>query len=102
MRLGAVDPAPATDTLLYAPASGKTGTIKVFVANRVSSPARIRLIHRPGPAATVNADYLAFDEPIPGNQGRRSAVFDVANPAEIHVRTDIAGLTFQANGIERT
>ncbi len=102
MRLGAVSPAPATETLLYAPAVGVTGTIKVFIANRVSSPARVKVVHRPGAGATVDEDYLTFDEAVPGNEARRSAVFDIKNPAEIHVVTDIAGVTFQANGFERT
>lgn len=102
MRLGAVTPAPATETLLYAPAAGVTAVIKIFVANRVSSPAFIKVVHRPGAGATVDADYLTFDEAIPGNEARRSAVFDITNPAQLHVVTDITGVTFQANGIERT
>lgn len=102
MRLGAVVPSPATDTAIYAPAVGVSATVEVFVTNRVNSPARVRLIHRPGRGPTVDADYLAFNEKIGGNEGRRSGVLNMKNPEELLVRTDIAGVTFQVNGTERT
>ena len=100
MRLGAVTPAPATDTLIYAPPPGVTGAVKLFVANRGPSVARVRVIHRPGAGPTVERDYLTFNEAIGGNEGRTSAVIDVMFPEELLVRTDISDVTFQVNGIE--
>ncbi len=100
MRLGAVTPLAATDTAVYAPAVGVTGSVKVFVANRGPSVARVRVIHRPGAGPTVNADYLTFNEDIGGNEGRTSAVIDIKFPEELLVRTDISGVTFQVNGVE--
>lgn len=102
MRLGAVAPTPATDTAIYAPAVGVTGAVNVFVANRGAPVARVRIIHRPGAGPTVDTDYLAFNEAIGGNEGRRSGVINIANPEELLVRTDITGVTFQVNGIERS
>ena len=102
MQLGQVAPIPATETLLYAPAANFIGTIKIIVANRVSSPARVRVIHRPASGPTVVEDFLTFDESIAGNEARHSVVFDVGNPEEILVQCDITGITFQANGIERS
>ncbi len=99
--LGQTAPPPATETFIYSPPGGETGTIKIFVANRVASPARVRVILRPGAGPTVVEDFLAFDESIPGNEGRKSVVFDVENPEEVLVQTDITGVSFQVNGIER-
>ena len=46
-------------------------------------------------------DFLAFDEVLPVAESRVSAVFDMENPQELRVESDVAGVTAQANGIER-
>jgi hypothetical protein len=101
-RLGAVDLAAAVETALYAPAGGERTAIKVVFANRNTSlSARVRVVLRPGAGPTVAADYLAFDEVIPVSESRVSAVFDVENPQEVLVESDVPGVSAQANGLER-
>jgi len=101
-RLGAVDLAALTETALYAPAVGERTAIKVVFANRNPAlSAKVRVVLRPGAGPTVPADYLAFDEVIPVSESRVSAVFDVENPQEVLVESDVAGVSAQANGLER-
>ncbi len=101
--LGQVDLAAGVETALYAPAPSTVGTIKLICTNRnLGTNARVRVILRPGTGPTVAEDYLAFDEDIPARESRVSAVIDVPNPAEVRVESDVVGVTFQANGIERT
>ena len=100
-RLGAADLPAAVETALYAPAN--RATVRVVIANRnPAAVAKIRVILRAGTGPTVDADYLAWDEPIPAEQSRVSPVFDISNPPELRVRSDVANVTAQANGIERT
>lgn len=102
-QLGRVDPAAATETALYAPPPTTVTSLFVIVTNRnLGTNAKVRVVHRPGAAATVPEDHLAFDEAIPANESRASRVFDVLNPQEVLVQSDVTGVTFQANGIERT
>jgi len=101
-RLGGVDLAAAVETALYAPPVGERTAIKVVFANRnVSLSARVRVVLRPGAGPTTPDDYLAFDEVIPVSESRVSAVFDVENPQEVLVESDVAGVSAQANGLER-
>lgn len=100
--LGQVDLGAGSETALYAPGANTQASMKVIVANRNASlTAQVRVILRPGSGATANEDYLAFDEAVPALQSRVSAVFDVVNPEEVRVRSSIADVTAQANGIER-
>ena len=101
-RLGAADLAAGVETALYTPPGGERTAIKVMFANRnPGTSARVRVVLRPGAGPTVNADYLAFDEIIPVNESRVSAVFDIEEPQELLVESDVAGVTAQANGLER-
>jgi len=101
-RLGAASLAPVTETALYAPAAGQRASVKVIFANRnLGTSARVRVVLRPGAGPTVDEDYLAFDEVVPVDESRVSAVFDMENPQELLVQSDVAGITAQANGLER-
>ena len=102
MKLGGASPGAGAETVIYAPAANTQGAIKVICANRTATIVKVRVAHRPvagGP--TTSADYLSYDEAIPPNDSRVSAVFDVTNPEDVTVQTDTAGVTFVANGIER-
>jgi len=102
MKLGGVSPTAGVETVIYAPAANTQGAIKVVCTNRTSGVVKVRVAHRPtagGP--TTTADYLSYDEAIPANDSRVSAVFDVSNPEDVTVQTDTTGVTFVANGIER-
>jgi len=99
-RLAAVVPLAATETPLYSPAATRKAHIKVFVNNQQPGNATVKIIHRLGAGPTVAADELAR-ELIPSGANRRSEYFEVNNPEEILVESDIAGVVFQANGAER-
>lgn len=101
--LGQADLGAGAETALYAPGANTQASVKVVVSNRNSALiAQVRIILRPGAGPTVAEDYLAFDEAIPALQSRVSAVFDIVNPEEVRVRSSIASVTAQANGIERS
>lgn len=100
-QLGQADLSPGVETALYAPAANTKASLFVNMANRNATTIAVRVILRPATGPTVDADYLAFDEAIPGNQSRSSRIFDVANPQELRVRSDFGGVTAQVNGIER-
>lgn len=100
-RLNGVDPAGGVETVLYAPAAAIRATIWVSCCNRNAAIAKVRATCRAGAGPTNSTDWLARDEAIPANDSRVSKVFDVDYPQTITVESDIGGVTFQANGIER-
>jgi hypothetical protein len=101
-RLGGVNLAATTETALYSPAVGLRASVKVTFVNRNAGiSAKVRVVLRPGAGPTNNTDYLAFDEVVPVNESRVSAVFDMENPQELLVQSDVTGVTAQANGLER-
>ena len=100
MRLAAIIPTPAVETLLYAPPATQRAMVKVFVNNRNGSAATITLFHRPAGGPSVPVDRLA-DELIPAGANRRSEYFEVENPEEVTVISDLANVVFQVNGSER-
>ncbi len=101
--LGQADLGAGSETALYAPGASTQASMKVIVTNRnASTVAQVRVVLRPGAGPTVAEDYLAYDEAVPALQSRVSAVFDVVNPEEVRVRSSIANVTAQANGIERS
>lgn len=102
-QLGQVDVAAGVETALYAPAATQKGSIRIICVNRnLGTNAKVRVVHRPGAGPTTGADFLAFDENIPARESRVSPFFNVDNPQEILVQSDVTGVTFQANGLERT
>ncbi len=101
-RLGAADLAAVTETALYAPPASERASVKVVFTNRnPGTSAKVRVVLRPGAGPTTAADYLAFDEVVPVGESRVSAVFDMENPQELLVESDVTGVTAQANGLER-
>ena len=102
-QLGQVDVAAGVETALYAPAVTQQGSIRIVCVHRnLGTNARVRVVHRPGAGPTVAADFLAFEEDIPARESRISPFFNVDNPEEVRVQSDVTGVTFQANGLERT
>lgn len=100
MRLGAVVPVATVETLLYAPPANRKAHVKVFVNNQNPGDATVVVVHRDAAGPTVPKDQLAR-ELIPAGANRRSEYFEVENPEEVLVKSDIAGVVFQANGAER-
>ena len=102
-RLGGADLLANTETALYAPGATTRASVKVTFVNRNAGvSAKVRVVLRPAAGPTNTTDYLAFDEVVPVNESRVSAVFDMETPQELLVQSDVAGVTAQANGLERT
>ena len=100
-RGNGIDPAAGVETLLYGSAAGKRDSIKVTCVNRNNVTATVRIALRPASGPTTSSDWQAYDEAIPPNDSRISDPFDVSNPQEVTASSDIGGVTFQANVIER-
>ncbi len=97
-----LDLAAAVETALYAPGANTGARVEVIFVNRNNATtARVRLVHRPGPAATQPENYVVHDKGVPPNDERRTDVFDVANPEELLAYSDIANISVTCNGIER-
>ena len=101
-RLGALDLAPGVETALYIPPGATRATVKVLAANRTAGPILVRIVRRVGVGPTAAPDYLTFDEPIPANESRHSEYVDMVTGEELLAQANVAGLTVQADGIERT
>ena len=102
MILGQEDLAAGVPTPLYAPGASLQADVQVIFTNRNPAvTARVRVIHRPGAGPTVNENFLVFDKGVPPNDERVTFTFDVQNPEEILVQSDITGVNATCNGIER-
>ena len=98
-----LDLAVATETALYAPPADTGARVEVIFCNRNNAiTARVRLVHRPTAAATQPENYVTYDKGVPPSDERRTDVFDVANPEELLVYSDVANISVTCNGIERT
>ena len=61
--LGQVDLLAATETALYAPASGKQADLQVIFTNRDPAlTARVRVIHRAGAGPTVSENNIVWEK----------------------------------------
>ena len=102
MILGQVDLIAATETALYAPGATVQADVQVIFVNRNPvATARVRVVHRPGAGPTVPENYIVFEKGVPPNDERVTFTFDVQNPEEILVQSDLALVGATANGIER-
>jgi hypothetical protein len=101
--LGQANLAAGVETALYAPGAGVQADIQVIFVNRNSvETARVRVVHRPGSGPTDPENYIVYDKGVPPNDERVTFTFDVVNPEEVLVQSDIALVGVTANGIERT
>ncbi len=100
--LGQADLVAGVETALYAPAATVQADIQVIFVNRhPTDTARVRVIHRPSTGPTAAEDHLVFDKGVPPNDERVTFTFDVKNPEEVRVQSDITLVNAVANGIER-
>ena len=97
-----LDLAAATETALYAPASTVQADVQVIFVNRNGSgTAKVRVVHRPGAAATQPENYIVYDKGVPAIDERVTFTFDVKYPEEVRVESDTANVSVTCNGIER-
>jgi len=103
MILGQIDLAATVETALYAPAVNTAARVEVIFTNRNvgGTTAKVRLVHRPGAAATQPENYVVYNKGVPGEDERRTDVFDVENPEELLAYSDTANISVTCNGIER-
>lgn len=100
--LGQVDLVGGVETALYAPAATKQADLQVIFVNRNPlETARVRVVHRPGAGPTVPENFIVFEKGVPPNDERVTFVFDIKNPEEVRVQSDLALVSATANGIER-
>ena len=102
--LGQSAPGAATSTTLYTcPASTQTVLSNVIVCNRSPVPTSFRLGVDVNGAGDDNADYIAFDVPIEGNE-TISLAHGVTMDASDLLRcyATLATLTFSAFGQENS
>lgn len=97
-----LDLSAAAETALYAPAASTRADVQVIFVNRnPSTTAKVRVVHRPGASATQPENYIVYEKGVPPEDERATFVFDVKNPEEVRVESDIANVSVTCNGIER-
>jgi len=104
-RLGAVDVAATTNTLIYAvPASTSTVVSTVAICNRNSSSVKVRLAHVDGAIGSIaNEDYIYYDVTIPANDSLTLTVgITMATTHTLMAYSNTANVNFVTWGVELT
>ena len=100
-RLGAVDLAATTNTLLHTGATGKVTTLSVNFANRNATAVVVRLFHPDGAIGTLaDEDYVEPDVTIQPNGVLERTGIVLAATHTIVVYSDTANVSVQAWGWE--
>jgi hypothetical protein len=102
--LGQSAPSATTETDLYTvPALTSAVVSTIIIANRSASNATFRISVSIGGGATANADYIAYDVPIQGNDVAALTIgVTLATTDKIRIYASTANLSFSAFGQERT
>ena len=102
--LGQSAPAAATGTTLYTcPGATQTVVSVITVCNRSAIGTTFRVSIDPAAAGDSNADYIAYDVPIGGNETLELGRGVVLNATDLlRVYNTLATLTFNAFGVEIT
>lgn len=100
--LGQSAPSATTETALYTvPASTETIISTITVCNRAATTATYRIYVADNGAATANAQYIAYDASISGNQTVALTLGITLNSTDvIRVYGSTANLSFNAFGTE--
>lgn len=99
-KLGGVNLAANTDTLLYQPAATETATVTVAFCNRNgATPALVRVAVSDSADASPNdTDYLEYDVSIPPRGILERAGIVIGSQQKIFVRSDVTLVTAVAMG----
>lgn len=102
--LGQSAPSATTNTTIYTcPASTQTVVSSVVVCNRSASSATFRIAVRPNADALVNQHYIAYDQPILGNETTSWSIGLTVDASDlVVVYASSADLTFSLFGSEIT
>ena len=98
--LGQAAPGAASDTDLYTVPASKNATVRVVSTNR-STATTVRIWVAIDGAVTANAQYLAYDTPLAGNDTLSTAPIMVGNDDVVRVRSASANVSFTCTGIEQ-
>jgi hypothetical protein len=102
--LGQIDMPMAVLTPFYTvPSATQTVVSTLYVANRTGSPAHFRISVAIGGVADNPNQYIYYDISIPNNETFASTTGITMGAGDVlRGYSDIAGLTFQAFGAEKT
>lgn len=102
--LGQSAPSATTNTTIYTcPASTQTVVSSVVVCNRSASSATFRIAVRPNGDALANQHYIAYDQPILGNETTSWSIGLTVDASDlVVVYASSADLTFSLFGSEIT
>lgn len=102
--LGQIAPSGSADTTLYTvPTSTEAVISTIAICNRGTASTTYRINTRTNGTATANANYLAYDATIPGNDTIALTLgISLGDTDQISVYAGNANLTFQAFGAEIT
>jgi len=100
--LGQSNPSAITATTLYTvPASRSTVVSTITITNLASTSATFRIAIRQGGAALANAQYVAYDSNLAGNNTVALTLgITLATTDVVTVYASTANVTFQAFGTE--
>lgn len=96
-KYGSVDLVAGQNNLVCTAPAGKISTITLVVANRTSSPARIKIAVGSG-VNPVLADYVYYDVYIDANDTIQSVPLVLSAGENIWVNSDVAGISVRAQG----
>lgn len=102
MILGQADPPATTLTDLYTAPASTTATLRVLIANRTAGNVRVRISLAPAGAADALPQYIVYDHILAANEPDATVPFDIDATDVVRVESDTAGVSFNANGVERT
>lgn len=100
--VGQSNPAAITLTDLYTVPASTSFTGNIIIANRSAVATSFRLALAPAGAADALTHYIAYDEPILGNDSIQFTGIALAATDKIRVYATLATLTFTAQGVEVT
>lgn len=102
--LGQSDPGAASLTTIYTvPALTSAVVSTITVANRSATATTFRLAIRPAGAAIANQHYIAYDNPIAGNESIALTLgITLATTDVVSVYATLATVSFNVFGVEKT
>lgn len=102
--LGQSAPLATTETLVYTvPVATSTIVSTCTVCNRSAAPAEFRISISLLGAATADADYVYYDQPVAGNDSFSATQgWTLPAGAVVRVYASTAALSFNLFGVERT
>jgi len=99
--LGQLAPAGSVLSTLYTVPALRNATGRVIISNRGATDTNFRVSVGIDGAADDNAQYIAYDKPIEGNDTGSTIAFMIGNDDVLRVLAGNANLSFSFTGIEQ-